>query len=296
MNRFLLNDVNTGEGLSDIVEFFNVFSASGDVGGALLDAGVWFKIALFLIIMVGAISMAIWIVRISVDILLIVTRGTNLDKTKIGSLGTGKDGSYDSVGKYIGGNIVEIILVIILITFLMSGWLFRLIALAISGFGILANKLFNLDIDGGLSKMDAEAFVDNVGMLRANEAKAEYDDRIGAMKSQAELLYGYAKEGLDAESPKFQKAKRIYTSNFAQADVISTQKFGEGGGAITALRLPTSYFARHLDAKRDLCNPNFFDETILEFYNGKITVANSCTGAVAGDTETNKAPSAPSAP
>lgn len=260
------SNAQTGSSLSDIVSFFDTQSGNADVAGALLDAGVWFKIAMFLIVTIGAIAMAIWIARIAIDILLIVTRGIeiggkDLGSSAVGKWGTGKDGAASSVADYLKGNLLEIILVIVLIAFLITGWLFRLISLALTGFGMLANKLFNLDIDGGFNKADADAYVDNIKMLRPSQQKAEYDNALGGMKSQVEVLYGYAKDGLDSKDPKFQKAERLYATYFSKADVVANT-ITTSSNSLGSLNLTEDYFQQHLSKKSGLCNPEFIDSDV----------------------------------
>lgn len=272
-NMFVVGQVGSS-GLADIVSFFNTQSSSGDVSGALSSAGIAFKIALFLIMFVGAIAMAIWIGRIAVDILLIVTRGTKIgDNQKLQSIGTGESSSYASVAKYLTGNIVEIALVIVLVAFLMTGWLFRLIAIALAGFGALGNKLFGLDIEGSLSAMDAEAFTENTQARRTASLKVQYDEELASAREEVTMLYEYAKKGAISDDPKFNKSKRLYTTNMAKATVIAaTLKTRD----TTDLKLGSGYFEQHKRTNGDgVCNTSFVVKDVAE----KFDVSISCDGA-----------------
>lgn len=262
-------------GLSDIVSFFNNQSSGGDVSNALSSAGIAFKIAMFLIMFIGAIAMAIWIGRIAVDILLIVTRGTKLGESeKVKKLGTGGSDSYASVGTYLKGNLLEIILVIVLITFLMTGWLFRLIAIALSGFGALGNKLLGLDIEGTLSAIDAEAFKENVSVRRTASLKIQYDEELGSARAEAARLYEMAKDGAVSDNPKFVKAKRLYTTNMIRADILA-KELADVRNAQGELKLEPGYFNQHLRQNGDgVCNEGFIVEEISTSYGESITCSN----------------------
>lgn len=262
MNTFVLNsaDLVTSSGLSDIVSFFNTQSVNNDVAGSLLNASLAFKISMGIIMFIGALAMAIWIGRIAVDILLIATRGMG-KLEKLANFGTGKADSYSSVANYLKGNLLEIVMVIVLIAFLMTGWLFRLIAIAISGFGMLANKLFNLDVNGGMSKLSAQSFKEGVDMMRVQEQKAKYDEELGAMKSQSDILYQYASEGKEKDSSTFITAQRAYTVHMARANYLSTKLESKS----KSLNLNKAYFKQHIDSRLG-CNSAFYDATVGGYY------------------------------
>lgn len=269
LNHLVLGQVgNTG--LSDIVSFFNNQSSGGDVTNALGSAGIAFKITMFLIMFVGAIAMAIWIGRIAVDILLIVTRGTGAT-AKLEKFGTGEADSHASVKTYFAKNIVEIIMVIILITFLMTGWLFRLIAIALSGFGALGNKLLGLDIEGALSKADAEAFSEGVSARRTVSLKVQYDEELGSARAESVRLYEMAKDGKVSDDPKFVKSKRLYTTNMARAQILSNELTGKRN-AESELKLGEGYFEQHLRVGGDgVCNDSFLVSDAITTYNVTIS-------------------------
>ena len=267
MNGLVVGQVgNTG--LSDIVSFFNNQSSGGDVSGALGSAGIAFKITMFLIMFVGAVAMAIWIGRIAVDILMIVLRGTdNKAVEAMGKFGTGEANSYANVKTYLSKNLLEIILVIVLITFLMTGWLFRLIAIALSGFGALGNKLLGLDIEGALSAVDADAYTENIKARRTTALKIQYDEELGTARAESVRLYEMAKDGAVGDDPKFVKAKRLYTTAMVRADLVSKELVSRK--VTTELKLSDGYFEQHKRTTGDgVCNDSFKDSTVLDTYKG----------------------------
>lgn len=263
---FNLNDMVTSSGLADVTSFMQGMSANSEVGKTLLSASVAFQISIYLIMFLGALAMAIWIARIGADVLLIATRGmefggSGLDQSFIGKMGTGKGESYASVASYLKGNLLEIVLVIILISFLMTGWLFTLISMALTGFGMLANKVMGLDVDGGLSKMSAKGFVENVSVLRPAEAKAMYDEQLGNLKTQADVMYTLASDGVEKESDKWVKASRIYTAYWSKADILGQR----GQASLTTLKLNKSYFDQH-KSNNDICNAGFANDVVNGYY------------------------------
>lgn len=261
-------------GLSQVSEFFNTQSATGDVGSALAGSAVWFHIAIYFIMFVGAIAMAIWIARIAVDIVLIVTKGMGKGEGGaiggIARFGTGKSDSYTSVGKYLGGNLLEIILVIVLITFLITGWLFRLIALAITGIGTLGNKLLGLDIGGKFSAMDAEAFQQQVSAQRSSSLRNQYDEKLSAAKQYSANLYEQAKSGAISDDPQFQQVKSYYTQSMVQAEILAEEL--ESRDAKAEFKLGDGYFQQHLrQSGEGVCNTSFLTSDVMSVYNKNIS-------------------------
>lgn len=254
-------------GLSDIVSFFDSQAASNDVTGALGTASMAFKVAMFVIMFIGAIAMAIFIVRIAFDILAIVLRGTNVG-SKLEKFGTGKVSESGTVSAYFKSNIVEIILVIILIVFLMTGFLFRLIAMALSGFGMVANKLLGLDIQGGLSSLNIDAYTQGVEAMRPATAKNEYDTQVGIARAELENLYNLSKKGASVESSrdyeKFNKSKSIYTNALGKAGIVAKELKGD---ASKQFKLPSEYFEKHTRTTGEgVCNSNFFEPAVVSQY------------------------------
>ncbi|PGT90059.1 hypothetical protein [Bacillus thuringiensis] len=259
------------QGLQDIVSFFNMQSTSGDVSTALSASGWAFKIALFVIMTVGALAMAVWISRIAVDIICLVTRGTAV-ADKMGSFGTGKGDSYDSVGKYLKGNLLEIILVIVLITFLITGWLFRLIAMALSGVGVLLNKLLGLDIGGGLAQLDADAFKEQISARRTTSLRNQYDDELASVRHYANVLYDKAKDGAISDDPAFNQAKSMYTQSMVKADLLATEL--NKRKASDEMKLGADYFKQHTRKNGDgACNSAFMVNDIQSKYGKTVQCA-----------------------
>lgn len=277
LNTFTIGAVGS-TGLSDIVSFFNSQSSSGDVSGALGASGVAFKVAMFFIMFVGAIAMAIWIARIGVDILLLVLKGTTVaDKEGFKKLGTGKGEGVASVADYLKGNLLEIILVIILITFLMTGWLFRIIAIALSGFGVLGNKLLGLDIESAFSAVDAAAYAELIPSRRTASLKVEYDEVLGSLRASANELYEMAKDGKISDDPKFMRAKKMYSVNMAKAQLLSVDLTKDSRQAHVDYKIDESYFSQHLRGNGDgVCNGAFVQEEVIGSYAIEISEI-SCT-------------------
>lgn len=269
------------EGISVISEFFNTQSAAGDVAGALSDTAIWFKISMWLIMIIGAISMAIWIARIAADILLIATRGMMSEKVTghITKFGTGKSENYTNVKTYLGNNLLEIILVIVLITLLMGGYLFRLIALAISGIGALGQRLFNLDIGGKLSALDAQAFSEQLGVQRSASLRNQYDEQYAAVSQYSAELYDMAKNGSVSDDPNFNKVKSLYTQSIVKAEAISAELTGREN-VVSEFKLGEGYFTKHLRSSGSgVCNESFLVDNIVQTFSvGQAEASISCTG------------------
>lgn len=262
MNHLTL--MSTSTGLGDIVSFFNNYATSGDVDGALVSTGFIFKAVLWVIIFVGAISMAIWIARIAVDILLLVTRGTKIAESGLKNFGTGKDGGAASVKDYISKNGIEILLVIVLITFLITGWLFRLVAIALSGFGALGNKLFDLDLESAFTTTEVDSYVEQLPSRRAVSLKAEYDQMLGNARSEATRLYEYAKQGKLKTDPAYQKSMKLYSNYMYRAQAVSVTMTNEKAAS---LNVKDEYFQQHLSTKgSEVCNMAFIDESVSDLY------------------------------
>lgn len=266
--------LNTSQGLSDIIGFFNNYAGSGDVDGALVSTSFLFKAVLWLIIFVGAVAMAIWIARIAIDILLLATRGTKIADSKLKDFGTGKDGAAKDVKEYISKNGIEILLMIVLFTFLITGWLFRLVAVALAGFGALGNKLFDLDIAASFSNTEVQSYVEQIPARRATALRAEYDELIGNIRAESKRLYDYAAKGVLKTEQQYQKSSNLYTHYIYRAQAISQQMTTE---EVQALNLKTEYFNQHLSVKGDqICNDNFIDSTVSALYTGASVDPLSC--------------------
>ena len=267
--------------LSIVSEFLNSQSATGDVGKALMDTTVAFKIVIWVIMVAGAIAMAIWIGRLAIDILLIVTRGMgdgNKFKETVSKWGTGKDGTYSTVGAYLSGNLLEIVLVMILVALLMTGYLLRLIAFGITGVGTMLNKLIGLDVGGSYSALDAEAFAEQVQVQRATSLRNQYDQQLASARNYSAELYDMAKNGAISDDPQFNQVKSYYTQSMVKANIISGELLSRGG-VVDEMKLGEGHFRQHLRQSGDgVCNDNFFVDDVIETFNVGGADANvSCT-------------------
>lgn len=267
----------TAQGLSDIIGFFNNYAGSGDVDGALVSTGFIYKAVLWLIIFVGAVAMAIWIARIAVDILLLATRGTKIADSKLKDFGTGKDGAAKDVKEYITKNGLEILLMIALFTFLITGWLFRIVAIALAGFGALGNKLFDLDIATTFSNTEVVSYVEQIPARRATALRAEYDETVSNLRAESKRLYDYAAEGILKTEQKYKKASSMYTHYMYRAQAIAQNM---DTAKIQSLNLDASYFTQHRSVKGDqICNGSFIDQTIQTQYTSASVNPVSCGAA-----------------
>lgn len=254
--------------LSVVTEFLNTQSAAGDVGKALMDTTILFKVVIWLIMVVGAVAMAIWIGRMAVDILLIVTRGISFGgKEKMSNWGTATtDDAYKSVGSYLGKNILEIVLVMILVSLLISGYLLRLIAFGITGVGTLLNKLVGLDVGGAYSALDAQAFTEQVGVQRSTSLRNQYDQHLAAAKNYSSQLYDLAKNGAISDDPAFNQTKSYYTQSMVKANIIGSE-ITSRSGVVAEMKLGEGHFRQHLRVTGDgVCNEDFLMEDVIQTF------------------------------
>lgn len=271
LDMFMFNATGS---TAEIASFFSNFGASGDVTTALGTAGIAFKIALGAIMILGAIAMAVWMLRIAVDIVLLVFRGTKVTEGALSKLGTGQADGYASVGAYVKGNIVEIVLMILLIVFLMTGWLFQLIALAVTGFGIIGNKLLGLDIESEISSLDAKAFEDGVKSRRLESLKGEYDEQLSNLTTEVNRLYEYAKNGVPKDDARFVQASRRYTVAMGKLNTLQ-DPLVQGA---ENFNLSQSYFMKHkATTGSQVCNTNFLDPAVYKKFAIGTNTRNACS-------------------
>lgn len=266
--------MNSNTSLSTVAEFFKTQSSTGDVGSVLADTAVGFKVAMWIIMAVGAVAMIIWLVRIAADILLIVTRGLGKGGEGEGGglarFGTGKSESYETVLKYLKGNFIEILLVFILITFLITGWLFTIVSLAISGIGTLGNKLLGLDIGGKLSALDAEAFRENIASQRNTSLRKQYDEQLASAKQYSAKLYDEMKNGAIGDDPEMNQIKSFYTQAMVKADLLGEAL--ENRDARAEFKLSEGYFQQHLRQRGEgICNSSFLNSDVQQTFNKNIS-------------------------
>jgi len=256
--------------VSIMKEFFNSQSSAGDLTSVLSNTSLWFQIVVWAIMFIGAIGLGIWILRMGVDMLLIVTRGTKLGNNStmqgLGTAAIGKENSYDSVLGYAKHNFLEIFLVILLLILLFSGMFFRLVSMAIDGLGTLANKLFGLDIGTKLSALDAESFVNNIPSQRSESLRHQYDEQLSGAREYANQLYDLAKGGSPSDDPNLQKAKSHYTQAMVKANILADEI--ESRGVVADFKLGEGYFQQHLRQDGDgVCNQEFILDDVVETFN-----------------------------
>lgn len=266
-------------GLGQVVEFFNVRASGTDVSSAIGITNVLMSIAILIVSVLGFTALAIWVARIGVDILLITLRGTAI-ADKLSSFGTAKSESYDSVGKYLKNNFVEILLVVVLIALMVTGWLWRIFAIALQGVGGVLNFLLGLDFDGLLSAQDVNAWKDNVTSQPPAAVKNEYDENVALAESTLNELYSMT--DMDNDVALKQDVIRRYTIAMSRAQWISEQADGQNGADVVgALNLESTYFARHKTT--NYCNTAFLNsdagESVKQYYG---TQAISCSTHING--------------
>lgn len=236
--------------LQQVIRFFDVKAATADVTTAMDLTGIFIQFATIFIQIVGFLAISIWIARIGIDILLLTAKGTAIE-TKLQKFGTGKAESYENATAYIKGNLVQIALMVVLIVFLITGWIFRLFSIAMSGIGMILNRLLNLDVSAVWNEQEVIAWRDNY-LSSTNAQKLEmYDDAVSSAQGYAQTLYEM--KGISKDDPNRQEVERNYTNAMMQANYIQS----EGGSDLAAaLNKPDDYFTRHQRTDA-ICNDYF---------------------------------------
>lgn len=244
-------------GIQQVQSFFNLKSQTSGIENAMGITSPFITFTIWVIQMVGFIAIGIWMIRIAVDILALSTKNLafaeNLQKFGTGS---GEKGGYDSTGAYIKKNGLEIVMVITLTVLMMTGLLFRILALALGGVGTILNIVFNLDLDGLNSAADAQSFVENLETRRPASLRNEYDEHLASARGFAGELYSLAAEGVSQSNPNFQATSRRYTTAMAKAELISQTDVMANYG--DQLKLGDAYFQQH-KYNADVCNEAFLD-------------------------------------
>lgn len=243
-------------GIQQVQSFFNLKSQTSGIENAMGITSPFITFTIWVIQMVGFIAIGIWMIRIAVDILALSTKNLAF-ADKLQTFGTGKDSSsYDSTGAYIKSNGLEIVMVITLTVLMMTGLLFRILALALGGIGTILNIVFNLDLDGLNSSADAQAFVENLETRRPASLRNEYDEHLASARGFASELYNLAADGVSQSNPNFQATSRRYTTAMAKAELISQTDVMAAYG--DQLKLGEAYFQQH-KYNADVCNDSFID-------------------------------------
>lgn len=231
---------SNSSGLQEISSYMSNMTSSGDLGGALGTTAIVFKVAVFIVMVVGGLALAIWTFRIAADILtLALPKGRVTEFT--GKFGTGKADNYETVMAYIKDNGLNTVLMLTLIVFLMTGWIFQIAGLVMTGFGMIINKIVGIDIEGNIAKFDAQNYDAKADLMRPAQLKKEYDENVSAMRSQRDVIYEIGGGNPDPKDPKLQQAIRQYGMYYARAD-ISGKKASRNSNDF---KVPKSYFNQH---------------------------------------------------
>lgn len=255
-------DVGGQSALQEVQAYFNVKAQTNKIQNAIGVTNSFITIAIWFVQVLGFFCIGIWTVRIGFDILALVTR--NLGVAKFAQTwGTGKEGTYDSVGAYLKGNGLEIVMVVILAVLMMTGLLWRVLSLALGGIGTMLNKIFSLDLDGILSASDAIGYIENLESRKPESLRNEYDEHLGSVQSLVSQMYDLAKDGVTNGDPQYKAISRQYTTAMAKAELIS--KTNVIKNYASQLKLDSSYFSKHkYDA--NVCNKSFLDKDTLAIW------------------------------
>lgn len=237
--------------LQQVIKFFDVKATTADVSTAMDLTGIFIQFATIFVQIIGFFAISIWIVRIGIDILLLTTKGTEF-ANKIEKFGTGKSDHYESAVAYIKGNLVQIAIMIVLIVFLITGWIFRLFTIAMSGIGMILNRLLNLDIGATWTQQEVIAWKDNYESSTNAQKLEMYDNAVSEAQGYAQTIYNDMK-GVPKEDPDREEIERNYTNAMMQANFVEKT----GGTALAeALNKSSDYFKRHKRTDA-ICNSHF---------------------------------------
>lgn len=237
--------------LQQVIRFFDVKATTADVSTAMDLTGVFIQFATIFVQIIGFFAISIWIARIGIDILLLTTKGTEF-ANKMEKFGTGKSDHYESAVAYIKGNLVQIAIMIVLIVFLITGWIFRLFTIAMSGIGMILNRLLNLDVGAIWTQQEVIAWKDNYESSTNAQKLELYDNAVSEAQGYAQTIYNDMK-GVPKDDPDRQEIERNYTNAMMQANYIETTK---GTELAAALNKSSDYFTRHKRTDA-ICNEYF---------------------------------------
>lgn len=263
-----MNNEAGGQGaLESLQSFFDVKSATSGVDSALGAVSWIFTMVIWAVQIIGLVALGVWIFRIGVDIVLITMRGTTFadNLSKFGTSTKGAE-SYKSVAAYLKGNLLEIVLVVVLVSLLITGWIFRIFSMALSGFGSLLNKLLGLDVDGLISSADAQAWQDNIKVARNASIRNEYDAAVSDARGYLSELY--AMQGVSQSDPTYKATSRKYSVAIAKCQYIASSK---GADVTKGLNLDSGYFTQH-KYNDSVCNAGMLSQDVMAAWGG----SNSC--------------------
>lgn len=244
---------NHSQGLNTVKSYMSSMTSSGDLNNALGSTAIVFKVAVFIVMVIGGLALAIWTFRIGMDILSLALPKSGFTD-KISAMGTGKADSYEDVMAYIKDNGLNTLLMLTLIVFLMTGWIFQIAGLVMTGAGMLINKIVGIDVEGSLAKFDAESFSQKAGIMRPAQLKQQYDANVGAMRSTMQQIYETGGADPDPDDPRLKTMFRTYTMNFVKADLIGKQAKNH----TSDFKVPSGYFEQHLiQGGTGVCDDDF---------------------------------------
>lgn len=250
--------------LQQVIRFFDVKAATADVTSAMDLTGIFIQFATIFIQIIGFIAISIWIARIGIDILLLTTKGTEF-ANKMEKFGTGKSDHYESAVAYIKGNLVQIAIMVTLIVFLVTGWIFKLFSIAMSGIGMILNRLLNLDVGAIWSEQEVIAWQDNYASSTNAQKMELYDNAVADAQGYAQTLYDM--KGISKDNQDRQEIERNYTNAMMRANFVERQGGSDLAGA---LNKPNNYFSRHRRTDA-ICNDYFELSEASAIWGGSIS-------------------------
>lgn len=257
--------------LQQVIRFFDVKAATADVTTAMDITGIFIQFATIFIQIIGFIAISIWIARIGIDILLLTTKGTEF-ANKMEKFGTGKSEHYDSAVSYIKGNLVQIAIMVVLIVFLVTGWIFRLFSIAMSGIGMILNRLLNLDVGAIWTEQEVIAWQDNYASSTNAQKLELYDNAVADAQGYAQTLYEM--KGVPKDDQDRQEIERNYTNAMMRANYVNNT---DGSDLATALNKPGNYFTRHKRTDA-ICNTYFDLKEASAIWGGSVSCESGSGG------------------
>lgn len=245
--------------LGGIQSFFDMKAQTDNIAYATGITSPFISLTILAMQVIGFVAIGIWLLRISADILVLALPDFG-DNKVLKSLTTNKDGDYNTAGDYLKKNLVNIIFVVILTSLLMTGYLMRIISLALGGIGTVLNIVFGLDIDGILSASDASAYINQLGTRQSTDLRNEYDQQLESTKGYASELYQLSAEGVSTNDSRWKSSSRRYTTSFIKAEAIA-KELKSGNKATAELKLGNSYFNQHTE-NSNVCNTKFADKDV----------------------------------
>lgn len=252
-----------------INSYMQTMTASGDVSAAMGTTAYLLKLTVFLVMVAGGLALAIWVFRLAADILALALPAGKASE-RIGKLGTGRSQDYDSVMAYLKDNAVNTILMIVLIAFLVTGYLFQIVGMAMTGFGLLINKLVGIDVEEVLMEFSVQDYETQVMLMTPAQVKAEYDQAVAGMRSEAQMIHSIgAQNSYDINNDQLRQHLRQYALHFQKADAIGgSSASGTSGGAVDRNNYPNledGYFGAHRTGGRNgVCVEGFFSHSFIQ--------------------------------